>query len=185
MRQAKASGGCGIVLTTVRPAASCRWLLIAPNANNVARAQHSMQEAEELTDHIGIIKNGTIMAKGTPVSLVSAHGNYLSVHLSLPPSRHADATALLRGLAPSLVQKVGLGGTVEYELPGQECTVQQVFAAITSSAKKLEVEDWGVQNSSLEDVFVKLYSTERPEDSTLKTDAFASDAEPEPVSVEP
>ena len=60
-----------------------------------------------------------------------------------------------------------------------------MFAAITSSAKKLEVEDWGVQNSSLEDVFVKLYSTERPEDSTLKTDAFASEPEPEPVSVEP
>ena len=106
----------------------------------------------------GIIKNGKIVAAGAPISLVRAYGNYLSVHLNLPPPRHPEAAALLKGLSPSLEVKSGLGGTVKYELSGTETTVQEVFATVTANRVKLEIEDWGVSNSSLEDVFVKLYS---------------------------
>eukprot|EP01043_Picozoa_sp_COSAG02_P000493 COSAG02_NODE_9_length_59728_cov_36.104714_16_plen_1199_part_00 len=134
IRLAKKRGSCGIVLTT-----------------------HSMQEAEELCDELGIIKNGKIVASGTPISLVRAYGNYLEVHMNLPPGRHSDAEALLRGLSPSLEVKSGLGGTVKYELSGAETTVQEVFATVTEHRVELEIEDWGVHNSSLEDVFVKLY----------------------------
>ena len=141
VHRAKQGGGCGIVLTT-----------------------HSMQEAEELCDELGIIKNGKIVAAGTPIQLVQAYGNYLECHLHLPPARHADAAALLRGLSPSLKIGSGLGGTVKYELSGDETTVQEVFATVTKHCEALEIDDWGVQNSSLEDVFVKLYADTTPTD---------------------
>jgi ABC-type multidrug transport system ATPase subunit len=139
IRRAKQRGSCGIVLTT-----------------------HSMQEAEELCDDLGIIKNGKIVASGTPISLVRAYGNFLEVHMNLPQERHSDAEALLRSLSPSLDVKSGLGGTVKYELSGAETTVQEVFATVTEHRVKLEIEDWGVHNSSLEDVFVKLYDDDQP-----------------------
>ena len=98
---AKAKGGSGIVLTT-----------------------HSMQEAEELCDRLCIVRNGKMVVDGTPLSLTTAYGDYLSVMLALPPAQLAGATALLSNLSPSMSIKEGLGGVQKFELSGKETTVQ-------------------------------------------------------------
>jgi len=136
---AKATGTCGIVLTT-----------------------HSMQEAEELCDRLCIIRDGKKVVEGTPVSLTSSYGDFISVQLTLPPARLPDAVALLRSLSPSMALKEGLGGTQKFELSGNEASVHSVFGAIAARRGELEIQDWGVQSASLEDVFVRIYGNNEP-----------------------
>jgi ABC-type multidrug transport system ATPase subunit len=98
--------------------------------------------------------------EGTPLSLTKSYGDYLQVNLNLPPNRLDDATELLKDLSPSMTLKEGLGGTQKYELLGNETNVQAVLKTIIEHKDRLEIEDWGVQNASLEDVFVRMYGAD-------------------------
>eukprot|EP01052_Picozoa_sp_SAG31_P019457 SAG31_NODE_1418_length_8439_cov_20.075540_4_plen_324_part_00 len=134
---AKAAGKCGILLTT-----------------------HSMQEAEELCDRLCIIRNGKTVVEGTPIELTRSYGDFLQVNVQLPATRLTDVTDLLKKQSPSLSLKEGLGGTQTYELSATETDVHAVFETIAANKENLQIRDWGVQNPSLEDVFVRLYGRE-------------------------
>jgi ABC-type multidrug transport system ATPase subunit len=148
---AKQRDGCGIVLTT-----------------------HSMQEAEELCDRLAIIRSGKVVVDGTPLALTKSYGDFLQVHLSLPREKLPAASALIKGLSPSMTLKEGLGGTQKYELSGKETNVQAVFGAIAAHKEELEIVDWGVQNASLEDVFVRMYGSD---DSGTPSDGQSADVD--------
>lgn len=47
-------------------------------------------------------------------------------------------------------------GTIHYEIPNSNLKLSELFNLMNSKAKELEIVDWGVSQSTLEDVFMSI-----------------------------
>jgi diketogulonate reductase-like aldo/keto reductase len=57
-----------------------------------------------------------------------------------------------------------LSGTQKHELPKQEVRIADVFRAMENLKKKAEVQAWGLADTTMEDVFVKVATARRSSD---------------------
>lgn len=65
------------------------------------------------------------------------------------------ADRLVTSFSPSARKTYSLGGTQRYELPTQEVSLARIFAAMEQAKSRMTILDWGVSNSTLEEVFIK------------------------------
>ncbi|GAB0494154.1 hypothetical protein MMPV_005444 [Pyropia vietnamensis] len=115
---------------------------------------HSMEEAQRLCDRVGIIA-GQLLAVGSPTSLKLRLSSGYRLTASVPPSRLGELATLITTEFSSDAELLpdSLGGSVSYSLP-RDVDLARVFIVMEASREKLQVRDWGVSQSSLEDVFV-------------------------------
>ena len=123
---------------------------------------HSMEEAEQLCDRLGIFVDGRLVCIGNPKEITSRYGGYLVMTLTVAPGHEADARAFVTALSPSARLTYSVGGTLKFELPTAEASLSGVFAAMAAlkaeaaaGARRPKVLDWGVANATLEEVFIK------------------------------
>jgi ABC-2 type transport system ATP-binding protein len=118
---------------------------------------HYMEEAAKLCDRIGIIDDGHLIAEGTALELIRAHGGSDKVHL-------ACEGADLDTLAEACRSVEGVHGV--HEIDGQlELTTEHgpaVLPALVGIATRRGVELTGVEvrSPNLEDVFLSLTGKE-------------------------
>ena len=128
---------------------------------------HSMEEAEYLGDNIGIMSHGHLIALGTTLKLKSKFGGGYRLNLVVsgkqagPKVREAVSRCV-----PGAILIDQSAGDMSYELPGSaDHQLPELFRWIESQDKVLN--DWGVNQVSLEDIFIRL----------TKDDATAPQAE--------
>lgn len=137
---------------------------------------HSMEEAEVLCDRLGIFAGGELKCIGTSSDLKRrfqlAYKLTFTSHLL-----EAEATQRLKawqvhepgpvetmlsnfvvGLAPHAVLLNSIAGTQNWELPVNEVRLSEVFRVMEQPATKqaLGLLDWGICNTTLEEVFVRI-----------------------------
>lgn len=118
-----------------------------------------MEEADMLGDEIAIVAAGKLRCAGTPVSLKSRFGLGYRVTLSCDPEHAEAAKRLVRRHLPGAQLRGDNAGALVFSLPDVDLddTVAAFFEALqTTTAEdgsKL-VEDWGCQNTTMEDVFL-------------------------------
>lgn len=121
---------------------------------------HAMEEAETLCSRIGIMARGSLRVVGTQGTLKARFGDGYTLSMSLASGdaasrgraaqlvlRHASADSVLT------VSKAHGGRTVTVQLPNS-LDVPSLFETMLSSASVAGVEDWALNPSSLDDVFV-------------------------------
>jgi ABC-2 type transport system ATP-binding protein len=121
---------------------------------------HYMEEAAKLCDRIGIIDDGRLIAEGTSMALVRAHGGSDKVQLSCDEAAGVDLTELAdacRGL--ETISDVVVGGD------GLELSADHgpaVLPAVVALAGRHRIELTGVEvrSANLEDVFLSLTGKE-------------------------
>jgi ABC-2 type transport system ATP-binding protein len=123
---------------------------------------HDMDEAAALSDRVGIVDCGRLLALDTPVALVRGLPAGTTLHLTVQSSR-AEITASLLHRLGSLVgvqrcEQVGAGGSVQVirlELTGD---VAGLVASVATAVEAVGARLTGVEisESSLEDVFIAL-----------------------------
>lgn len=103
--------------------------------------------------------------------LTSRYGGYLQFSLTTPIGQEALATESVYSLCPTARPVYSLGGTQKFELPMADVQLETVFDHMTKmeSEKKFSVLDWGVSNSTLEEVFIKI-----TREAGVKMTAFTS-----------
>jgi ABC-2 type transport system ATP-binding protein len=110
---------------------------------------HYMEEAQSLANRVAIIRDGKIVAEGTPAELTARVGRQTIVRFTLPPS--CDRTRLPAGLADRVT---GEGAHVELvtETPVPD------LAALCGWAvdERVELEDLEASRPGLEDVYLQL-----------------------------
>lgn len=109
---------------------------------------HAMEEAEELCDRLGIVVDGALRCVGNPKELTSRHGGFLILTLTVPVARVANAVAFVAQLSPGSKLTYQIGGTLKFDLPVGEVTLESVFASVTDKKEELGIVDWGIANSA-------------------------------------
>jgi len=108
---------------------------------------HYMDEAEQLCDRLVVVDKGTIMAEGSPASLIKDYSTREVVELRFGSEKNQDAANTL----------VGVGDRIEV-LPDRVLIYAHDGEAALNEAirRKLEPITSLVRRSSLEDVFLRL-----------------------------
>ncbi|KAK7330379.1 hypothetical protein VNO77_24573 [Canavalia gladiata] len=117
---------------------------------------HSMEEAEALCDRLGIFVNGGLQCVGNPKELKARYGGNYVFTMTTSSDHERDVENMVLQLAPNAYKIYHLSGTQKFELPKEEVRIANVFQAVDAAKRKFTVYAWGLVDTTLEDVFIKV-----------------------------
>ncbi|GBG75008.1 hypothetical protein CBR_g19522 [Chara braunii] len=134
------------------------WKVVKAAKKNraIILTTHSMEEAEALCDRIGIVVDGEFQCIGAPKELTARYGGTFVFTISTPVSQEAEVQDLVISLSPNVRKIYGIGGTQKFEMPVGDVKIADVFARVEAAKKRLTIHAWGIANTTLEDVFIRV-----------------------------
>ncbi|KAL5975477.1 hypothetical protein ACLOJK_019799 [Asimina triloba] len=117
---------------------------------------HSMEEAEVLCDRLGIFVDGSLQCIGNPKELKARYGGSYVFTMTTSSDDEEEVENLVRRLSPSANRIYHISGTQKFELPKQEVRIADVFQAVEKAKRRLTIHAWGLADTTLEDVFIKV-----------------------------
>ncbi|KAH0691725.1 hypothetical protein KY290_019919 [Solanum tuberosum] len=120
---------------------------------------HSMEEAEHLCDRLGIFVDGSLQCIGNPKELKARYGGSYVFTMTTSSDNEEKVEHMVRRLSPNANRIYHLSGTQKFELPKQEVRIADVFQAVEKAKSRFTVYAWGLADTTLEDVFIKVART--------------------------
>ncbi|XP_057416443.1 ABC transporter A family member 7-like [Lotus japonicus] len=117
---------------------------------------HSMEEAEALCDRLGIFVNGSLQCVGNAKELKGRYGGTYVFTMTTSSDHEREVENLVMKLTPNANKIYHLSGTQKFELPKEEVRIADVFRAVEAAKKNFTVSAWGLADTTLEDVFIKV-----------------------------
>nr|XP_048329625.1 ABC transporter A family member 7-like isoform X1 [Ziziphus jujuba var. spinosa] len=117
---------------------------------------HSMEEAEVLCDRLGIFVDGNLQCIGNAKELKGRYGGSYVFTMTTSSSHEEDVQNLVKGLTENANKIYHLSGTQKFELPKHEVRIADVFHAVEVAKSRFTVFAWGLADTTLEDVFIKV-----------------------------
>jgi len=117
---------------------------------------HSMEEAEELCDRVGIFINGRLAAVGGAQYLKAKYGKGYRLSITSPPEKEQNVRQFINEILPYAEILNSLAGTQNFQVPRTNVRLSEVFELIEREAKNLSIVDWGITNTTLEEVFLHI-----------------------------
>ncbi|KAG8366123.1 hypothetical protein BUALT_Bualt17G0043100 [Buddleja alternifolia] len=119
---------------------------------------HDMEEAGRLSDRIGIFADGSFQCLGSPDELKNRYGGYYNFTITTTHENVENVHDMVKDLCPNAKRTYLLSGTQKFELPKAEIKKSDIFGAVNCAKKRFPVQTWGVTETTLEDVFIKVAS---------------------------
>ncbi|OMJ19519.1 ABC transporter A family member 9 [Smittium culicis] len=135
------------------------WNII--NGNKVGRTivltTHSMEEAEVLCNKIGIMAQGTMRCIGSQLRLKQLYGSGFLVMISCNKMYLPQAKNFIESMLPSDAQIVDnfINGA-SWEFKPQPGLIAYLYAQLDSLKDKYHIDDWGISQTSLDEVFLRI-----------------------------
>ncbi|KAI3440614.1 ABC transporter domain-containing protein [Psidium guajava] len=117
---------------------------------------HSMEEAEVLCDRLGIFVDGSLQCIGNPKELKARYGGSYVFTMTTPSPYEEEVENMVRCLSPGAKRIYQISGTQKFELPKHEVKIADVFQAVENAKSRFAVHAWGLADTTLEDVFIKV-----------------------------
>ncbi|KAK6123306.1 hypothetical protein DH2020_042957 [Rehmannia glutinosa] len=117
---------------------------------------HSMEEAEHLCDRLGIFVDGSLQCVGNPKELKARYGGSYVFTMTTSANHEEEVENLVKNLSPNATKIYQISGTQKFELPKQEIRIADVFQAVENAKSRFTVQAWGLADTTLEDVFIKV-----------------------------
>ncbi|XP_066182901.1 ATP-binding cassette sub-family A member 13 [Sylvia atricapilla] len=127
---------------------------------------HHLDEAEVLSDRIAILQRGQLRCCGSPSYLRETYGQGHSLTLIKKPSvfeiqdpKHiVQVTSLVQTHIPEAFLKENSGTELTYVIPerADKMSFKGLFQALDQSLQHLHVTGYGISDTTLEEVFLKL-----------------------------
>ncbi|KAL9685495.1 hypothetical protein QQ045_022945 [Rhodiola kirilowii] len=117
---------------------------------------HSMEEAEHLCDRLGIFVDGSLQCVGNPKELKARYGGIYIFTMTTSSEHEKEVEQLVTSLSPNAKRVYHLSGTQKFELPKHEVNLSDVFSAVEDAKRQFAVQAWGLADTTLEDVFIKV-----------------------------
>jgi ABC-type multidrug transport system ATPase subunit len=120
---------------------------------------HSMEEAEALCQRIGIMAKGTLRCLANPTRLKEVYGSGFKVYLNTIEEKTDRACRFVESVLPAGWRKIDSFATnTSYEFPALKGVLTSVFEAIEKEKEEVGITDWGIGQTTLEEVFLRLIS---------------------------
>ncbi|KAL7745902.1 hypothetical protein RI367_008789, partial [Sorochytrium milnesiophthora] len=122
---------------------------------------HSMEETDALGDDICIIDHGEVQATGTSLELKNAHGTGYQVNLLTWQNRIDELRTFVTEALPQALISASTATSLSVVVGREDMAHLPTFLNKLQTVMRLPeservVRDWGLQNASLEQVFLKL-----------------------------
>ena len=139
---------------------SCVWMWTRSGKNrSIVLTTHSMEEADSLSNRIGILVNGKLAVLGTSQELKSSFGrNYTFEGTMAAGEDLADRVQALKGVimenVPGSTDDGSFEGRVRYELPQDKLVLHHMFRVLEAKREELQIKDYTISQTTLEQVFI-------------------------------
>ncbi|KAL7754040.1 hypothetical protein RI367_000019 [Sorochytrium milnesiophthora] len=122
---------------------------------------HSMEETDALGDDICIIDHGEVQATGTSLELKNAHGTGYQINLLTWQNRIDELRTFVTEALPQAHISASTATSLSVIVGREDMAHLPAFLSKLQTVMRLPeservVRDWGLQNASLEQVFLKL-----------------------------
>lgn len=132
----------------------------------VVLTSHSMEECEALCSRIGIMVAGEFRCLGSVQHLKNRFGNGYTIEFRITEVEQRTAIEQkMAELFPRAVLSEASDGHLSFNLKAQDMHLSDVFEKIEGLREEVDFADYGVSQSSLEQVFVRFASAARSESS--------------------
>ncbi|RHZ90058.1 hypothetical protein Glove_8g107 [Diversispora epigaea] len=142
------------------------WNIIneSKKGRTIVLTTHSMEEAEVLCNRIGIMAKGTLRCIGPQLRLKEIYGRGFKLMFICKAKNVEMATAYIESLLPPSARKLDAFVTnVSYEFVPEPGLIPRLFTEIEKNKKKYGIDDWGLSQTSLEEVFLRIIGEEDAE----------------------
>jgi ABC-type multidrug transport system ATPase subunit len=130
----------------------------AKSDKTVILTTHSMEEAEALCQRIGIMAKGTLRCHANPTRLKQLYGNGFKIFSNSLAHDTPKVASFIESLLPDGWRKVDSFDTsISYEFPAEKGVLSKIFKE-NEQKDKVGILDFGIGETSLEEVFIKLIS---------------------------
>ncbi|CAF4052910.1 unnamed protein product [Adineta steineri] len=155
------------------------WLRSMKEGKTLLLTTHFMEESDALSDRIMIIANGVIKADGTSAKLKEQYGSGYKLIINKHSSCHInDIKAELRNYLPQLKVETDISSGDVVFRTNQQPNDQFVQALhhLESMKRNNRIKNYGVQNSTMDDIFLKI-----TRDTEVKNDSNSTSLDPNTI----
>ena len=139
---------------------SCVWMWTRGGKNrSIILTTHSMEEADSLSDRIGILVNGKLAVLGTSQELKSSFGMNYTFESTLEAGedlhdRVLALTELIKENVDGVIDDGSFDGRVRLELPQDKLDLAKLFSELEEKRDTFKIKDYTVSQTTLEQVFI-------------------------------
>ncbi|KAJ3123095.1 hypothetical protein HK098_002218 [Nowakowskiella sp. JEL0407] len=127
------------------------------NGRTVLLTTHSMEEAEALCQKIGIMAKGTLRCLAPPLRLKELYGSGYRLHFHCLENDKERACMYIEQVLPGEWHRIDSFATnISYEFKATGDQIGDLFDEIESKKEQNGILDWGLNQTTLEEVFLKL-----------------------------
>jgi len=151
------------------------WNVISTVTKNksVILTTHSMEESEALCNRIGIMVSGQFKCLGTIQHLKSRFGQGYQMEINTSSEQSLQRVkAFVKEHFPDSVLDETNERRLKYRLPAGSLNLSYIFGTIEKAKKDLEIDDYSVSQSTLEQIFLLMASQDRVKEE-FRIDAAA------------
>uniref|UniRef100_A0A8C0LZ47 ABC transporter domain-containing protein n=1 Tax=Canis lupus familiaris TaxID=9615 RepID=A0A8C0LZ47_CANLF len=137
------------------------WSIISrarESGKAIVITSHSMEECEALCTRLAIMVEGQFKCLGSPQHLKSKFGSGYSLRAKIRSDRQQEALEEFKAFVnltfPGSVLEDEHQGMVHYHLPGADLSWAKVFGILEQAKTKFMLDDYSVNQVSLEDIFL-------------------------------
>ncbi|KAJ3221155.1 hypothetical protein HK099_003726 [Clydaea vesicula] len=137
------------------------WNIIngAREGKTVILTTHSMEEAEALCQRIGIMAKGSLRCLGNTLRLKELYGSGFKLFFNSKAEDTERASQFTQSLLPNGWKKMDAFTTnSSYEFPACKGSISKLFKEIEFGKKENGILDFGISQTTLEEVFLKIIS---------------------------
>ncbi|XP_037829220.1 retinal-specific phospholipid-transporting ATPase ABCA4a isoform X3 [Kryptolebias marmoratus] len=147
----------------------------------VVLTSHSMEECEALCTRLAIMVNGSFKCLGTIQHLKYKFGDGYVVTMKIraakpgsPPDLN-PAEAFMESTFPGCIQREKHHNTLQYKISSS--SLARIFQMVLANKDKLNIEDYSVSQTTLDQVFVNFAKQQSREDDAIVLHPKAAGAE--------
>jgi len=132
---------------------------------------HSMEEADILGDNIAVMATGKLRCVGTSLHLKNKFGLGYRLNITVPMERSQELKGLVQHMIPGAELIAESGGFFVYGIQTQNIPLTVPFFKLIEDNKSdpnFIVKDWGMSQTTLEEVFLKVTKKAEEEDPNSK-----------------
>ena len=122
---------------------------------------HAMDEAEALCTRIGIMAQGSLKCIGSQKELRERYGSTYELTFTVPKGTDKSDSALHQFLlqhCPSAATVSSFGETRVFTVDKSDMELADLFETILEAQSKKLFTEWGINNTSLDEVFIAITS---------------------------